>query len=367
MRIRAAVSRDNAPAPVLEDVELAEPRTGEVLVRIVAAGICHTDLRAHAGGVLPTPRPVVLGHEGAGVVESVGPGVTGLKPGDHVVMSGSSCGLCPCCRSNLPSYCRENMPRNFGGARMDGSSALSQAGQKLHGHFFGQSSFATYAIADARGAVRIAPDIPLKIAAPLGCGVITGAGAVLYSFAMRAGQSLVVLGTGGVGLSAVMAARLVGASQIIAVDPLAPRRALALELGATAAIDPGSGDVVEAVRALLPGGADFVFNTTAQSQVIDAGLAMLGMRGVLGFVSAPPQPWTTKLFPLLAGGKSLRGILGGDAAPQIAIPLLLDYWRQGRFPLERLITHYSFDDIATAFGAVHNGSAIKPVLQMEQS
>lgn len=367
MRIRAAVSRDNTPAPAIEDVDLGEPRAGEILVRVVAAGICHTDLRAHAGGVLPTPRPVVLGHEGAGVVESVGPGVTGLVPGDQVVMSGSSCGICPCCRSNLPSYCSENMLRSFGGSRPDGSSALSQTGQKLHGHFFGQSSFATYAIADARSAVRIAPDIPLQIAAPLGCGVITGAGAVLYSFALRAGQSLVVFGTGGVGLSAVMAAHLVGASQIIAVDPLASRRALALALGATAAIDPGEGDVVDALRVLLPAGADFVLNTTAQAAVIDAGLRALGMRGVLGFVSAPPQPWTTQLFPLLAGGRSLRGILGGDAAPQVAIPLLLDYWRQGRFPLERLITHYRFEQIAEAFGAVKSGAAIKPVLQMEQN
>ncbi len=364
MKIRAAVSRDGQPAPQLEDVELGEPRADEIRVRIVSAGICHTDLRAHQGLAWNTPRPIVLGHEGAGIVDAVGAGVLHLKAGDRVVLSGSSCGVCPSCRGNLPSYCREVIPRSFGGQRLDGSSAISQGGAKLHGHFFGQSSFATHAIADARGAVKIGDDVPFDVVAPLGCGVITGAGAVLNSFALKAGQSLVVFGTGSVGLAAVMAARLAGARHIVGVDPVASRRALALELGATAVVDSAEKDLVAAVRAHVPDGADFALNTTVNPAVMDAALRVLGMRGTTAFVSASPQPYPLPLPLLLGGGRGLRGIIGGDAAPQVVIPMLLDFWRQGRFPMERLITAFEFDRIGEAFDAFHHGTVIKPVLRI---
>jgi len=367
VKIRAAVSREGQDAPVIEDAELGEPRADEVRVRIVAAGVCHTDLRAHKGLAWNTPRPIVLGHEGAGIVESVGSGVMHLKRGDRVVLSGSSCGVCPSCRDNLPSYCREVIPRSFGGQRMDGSSALSQQGRPLHGHFFGQSSFATHAIADARGAVKIDDDIPFDIAAPLGCGVITGAGAVLKSFALRAGQTLAVFGTGSVGLSAVMAARLAGARQIIAIDPVPARRALALELGATAALDAAEPDLVAAVRGLVPDGVDFALNTTTVPAVYEAALRVLGMRGVAAFVSAPQAPLSVPLPLLLGGGRSLRGLIGGDAAPQVVIPQLLDFWRQGRFPLDRLVTTFPFERIGDVFEAFHHGTVIKPVLRMEEA
>ena len=367
MKVRAAVSREGQPAPRIETIDLAPPRADEVLVRIAAAGVCHTDLRAHAGGAWSTPRPIVLGHEGAGIVEAVGAAVLHVKPGDRVVLSGSSCGLCPSCRDNHPSYCREVIPRSFGGQRMDGSSALSQGGQPLHGHFFGQSSFATHAVADARGTVRIADDVPFDIAAPLGCGVLTGAGAVLNAFELKAGQTIVVFGTGSVGLSAVMAARLAGAREIIAIDPLPQRRALALELGATAALDAAHDDLVAVVRGLLPDGADYALNTTVVPEVYLTALRVLGMRGVAAFVSAPPQPLCVPLGLLLGGGRTLRGIIGGDAAPQQAIPLLLDFWRQGRFPVDRLLTPFAFNDIAAAFAAFHHGSVIKPVLCMGEA
>ena len=367
MKIQAAVSREGRPAPELEEAELAAPRADELLVRIAAVGICHTDIRAHNGATILTPRPVVLGHEGAGVVEAVGAGVLHVKPGDRVVLSGSSCGVCPSCRSNFPSYCREVLPRSFGGSRMDGSTALSQAGSPLAGHFFGQSSFATHAIADARGAVRIDADVPFEIAAPLGCGVLTGAGAVLYSFGLRAGQTLVVFGTGSVGLSAIMAARLTGARAIVAVDPVPQRRALARELGAGHAFDADDPALMDQIRGVLPDGADFALNTTVIPAVYEASLRVLGMRGVAAFVSAPPQPFTTALQTLLFGGRSLRGIIGGDAAPQVAIPLLLEFWRQGRFPVDRLVSSFDFSQIGTAFDAFHHASVVKPVLRMDLS
>jgi aryl-alcohol dehydrogenase len=363
MRITAAVSREGVAAPVLEELELEAPRAGEILVRIATAGICHTDLRAHAGGVLPTPRPVVLGHEGAGTVVEVGRDVKGLAPGDRVVLSGSSCGMCAQCLDQLPSYCVESMPRSFGGSRSDGSTSLSSDGEKIHSHFFGQSSFATHAVADASGAVLLDDAVPFEVASPLGCGVITGAGAILNSFGLRAGQTLAVFGAGGVGLSAVMAARLSGARQIVVVEPIASRRTLALELGATVALDPAD-DVEAAIRRIAGRGVDFALNTTTFAAVLAMAQRVLGARGVLGFVSATREPFTAPLFPMLVGGQSLRGIVGGDSQPRRTIPLLLEYWRQGRFPVERLITRFAFADIAAAFAACRAGTAIKPVLEV---
>lgn len=366
MRITAAVSRDPGSPPQLEQLELDGPGPGEVLVRVVTAGICHTDLRAHAGIIRLTPRPVVLGHEGAGVVEQVGEGVTGLSPGDRIVMSGSSCGACSRCRQRLPSYCVQGLHRSFAGSRVDGTTALSRGGERIHGHFFGQSSFATHVVADARGAVRLDEDVPFEVASPLGCGVITGAGAVLNAFALHAGQSIVVFGAGGVGLSAIMAARLAGARRIIAVEPRAARRTLALELGATDCVDAAAPDLEAQLRALAPDGVEFVLNTTTQPAVMETGQRILGARGVMGFVSATPDPWVAPLYPLLVGGQSLRGIVGGDADPQRFIPLLIDYWRQGRFPVHRLVQTFEFRDIAEAFEACRTGTAIKPVLKVAQ-
>ncbi len=364
MRIEAAVSRAGEPYPAVTAVDIEPPRAGEVLVRIVASGICHTDLGAHAGRGAGTPKPVVLGHEGAGIVEQIGEGVTTLEPGDHVVLSGSSCGHCPSCRRNFPSYCHEMLPRNFGGLRMDGTSALTENGERLFGHFFGQSSFAQYSIANERTAVKVPRDIPLRILGPLGCGVVTGAGAVLYSLQVRPGDSLAVFGTGGVGLSAVMAARLAGAPRIIAVDVIPERLALARELGATDTIDARSADAAKVIRDLTGHGVNFSFNTTLAPEVFTQALDCLTMRGVAGFVTAPRGEWKPAMFPMLAGGRRLQGILGGDAAPQIAIPLLIEYYRQGRLPFDRLIRFYPFKQIADAFRDMERGAAIKPVVEM---
>lgn len=362
MQILAAVSREGAAAPVVEALELEAPRAGEILVRIATAGICHTDLRAHAG-LVPTPRPVVLGHEGAGTVVQVGASVVGVREGDRVVLSGSSCGVCAQCRDQLPSYCVEGMPRSFGGSRGDGSTSLSTGGEKIHSHFFGQSSFATYAVADASGVVPLDDDVPFAVASPMACGVITGAGAILNSFRLRAGQTLAVFGAGGVGLSAVMAARLAGARQIIVIEPVASRRTLALELGATAALDPAD-DVEARVHSAVGRGVDFALNTTTIAAVLAMAQRVLGARGVLGYVSATREPFTAPLFPMLVGGQSLRGIVGGDSLPRSTIPMLLEFWRQGRFPVDRLVTRFAFADIAVAFAACRAGTAIKPVLEI---
>jgi len=364
MQVTAAVSRGSGEAPALETLELEAPRAGEMLVRMVATGICHTDLNEHPGRL--SPQPIVLGHEGAGVVEALGPGVRGFATGDHVILSGNSCGRCPSCLANRPTYCDLAMPLCFGGKRLDGSTSLRHGNESVHSHFFGQSSFATHVIVPERTAVKVDRDLPLEKLGPLGCGVITGAGAVIEALQVGYGDSIAIFGVGGVGLSAVMAARLVGASHIVAVDLNAERLALARELGATHTFHPED-DAVKQIRAVTGRGLRCTLNTTSAPAIHSMGLEVLAMNGTAGFVAAPRGEWSPQMFAMLAGGRQLRGILGGDAHPSTFLPRLIDYWRQGRFPFDRLLTFYRFDEIARAFADVHHGRVIKPVLLMQGS
>ena len=368
MQTEAAISREGAPAPVIETVELAAPRADEIMVRIVATGICHTDLGCHSGRGRPVPRPIVLGHEGAGVVEEVGAAVTDVAVGDHVVLSGVSCGHCASCADNRPTYCHDAIRLCFGGARADGTTPLRQNGETLHGAFFGQSSFARHVVAPARSAVVVAKDLPLHLLGPLGCGVITGAGAVIETFRLRPGQSIAVFGAGGVGLSAVMAARLSGAACVAAVDLNPDRLELARELGATHVVQAGQGaDVSTALRAIRPDGYDFSLAATFVPEVYTQAIAALGMEGVCGFVTVPRGDWAPDIGRLLGGGRSLKGILGGGAAPRLFLPVLIEAWRQGRFPFDRMIRTYPFERIADAFADAASGATIKPVLLMEET
>lgn len=364
MMITAAVSRPGAPAPRLEEVELEAPRAGEILVRIAAVGVCHTDVHEHPGR--HSPQPIVLGHEGAGVIEALGEGVDGLSVGDHVVMSGSSCGRCKSCLENRPTYCDLAMPLSFGGKRLDGSTALCCGGERLHSHFFGQSSFATRAIAPQRTAVKVDRDLPLAMLAPLGCGVVTGAGSVIEALKVGFGDAIAIFGVGGVGLSAVMAANLVGARRIVAVDINRDRLEFARELGATDCIAADEDNVAGKIRKITGRGMDYTLNTTTVGAVHTMALDCLAMNGEAAFVAAPRGDWSPQMFPMLAGGRRLRGVLGGDAAPRLFLPKLIDYWRQGRFPFDRLIKTYPFEDIATAFEDVESGKTIKPVLLMPE-
>jgi aryl-alcohol dehydrogenase len=363
MRISAAVSRGGEPAPIIEQLELEDPRPGELRVRLVATGICHTDLHEHPGR--HAPHPIVLGHEGAGVVDALGEGVRGFELGDHVILSGSSCGQCASCLAGRPTYCDLAMPLCFGGQRLDGSTALE--GGSVHSHFFGQSSFASHALVPERTAVKMARDLPLEKLGPLGCGVITGAGAVIEAFRLGFGDSLAVFGAGGVGLSAVMAARLVGASRIVAVDLVPERLELAREFGATDCFLGSEDGLASKIRQVTGRGVGFSFNSTTVPAVHTAALDCLAMNGTAGFVAAPRGDWAPAMFPMLAGGRQLRGILGGDANPRTFLPQLAEYWRQGRFPFDRLLTFYPFAEIERAFADAHSGKAIKPVLLMEGS
>lgn len=362
MQITAAVSRGAGDAPSLESLELEAPRAGEMQVRLVATGICHTDLHEHPGR--HSPQPVVLGHEGAGVVEALGAGVRGFEVGDHVILSGSSCGRCPACLANRPTYCDLAMPLCFGGKRLDGSTALRCEGVPVHSHFFGQSSFASQTVVPERTAVKVDRDLPLEKLGPLGCGVITGAGAVIEALRVGYGDSIAIFGVGAVGLSAVMAARLIGAQHIVAVDVNPARLELARELGATHVVQSDD-DAVKQIRAVTGRGVRCTLNTTNVPAVHSMALDVLAMNGTAGFVAAPRGQWAPQMFPMLAGGRQMRGILGGDAHPGLFLPRLIDYWRQGRFPFDRLLTFYRFNDIASAFADVRDGRVIKPVLLMD--
>jgi aryl-alcohol dehydrogenase len=366
MQIRAAVTASKGAPFAIEEVSLGELRGDEVRVRVVAAGICHTDLIIRDQWY-PVPLPAVLGHEGAGVVEAVGPGVTKVAPGDHVAMSYGSCGACPSCQLGRPWVCHDFWGRNFGATRPDGSTALSRDGEALHSHFFGQSSFATHAVATERNVTRLEESVPLEVVAPFGCGIQTGAGAVLNALRPPAGSTIAVFGTGTVGLAAVMAAHLTGCAAVIGVDVRPARLALARELGATAVLDGGAVDAVEAIRELTGGrGADFSLDTTGSPQVLAQAVYCTGPGGVCGLIGAPPFGAEVSLDvnQVLALGRTLHGIVEGEAIPDVFIPRLVELWRRGRFPVERIITHYDFDQIDQAAADAEQGRVIKPVLRI---
>jgi len=346
-------------------VQLGEPRAHEVLVRIVGVGLCHTDLVAR-DQFIPIPLPAVLGHEGAGVVEAVGSAVTKVQRGDKVVIGFSSCGHCPRCEEDLPSYCREFPVLNYVGARPDGSVGLSRDGEALSASFFGQSSFASFALAEERNLVKVdAEGLRLEILGPLGCGFQTGAGAILRSFDCPSGSSLAIFGGGPVGLAAVMAAAVRACATIILVEPLAARRSMALELGATHVIDPATGDVTAAIREILPNGVDFALETSGREPVVEAALASLGSHGLLGLVGVPPKPESNiaiNLASVITFGHRIIGIVEGDSDLDSFILELIALHRAGRFPIQKLVTLYPLAAINEAVAAQHRGDCIKAVL-----
>jgi aryl-alcohol dehydrogenase len=358
MEIEAAVLREAGGAYAIESVQLADPRADEVLVRIVGAGMCHTDVLPRAG---VTSMPIITGHEGSGVVEAVGADVAGIVVGDHVVMSFDSCGTCANCVAGQPAYCDTFMGRNLSGRHLDTTTGVTGAdGGEILSRWFGQSSFASHCIATARNVVVVDRSLPLEMMGPLGCGIQTGAGSILVAMDVQPGTSLVVFGTGAVGLSAVMAAVVAGATTIIAVDLHEHRLALATELGATHTIEGGADDVVAQINQITNGGAQYAFDTTGVPAVISSALAGLKMTGVLGMVGV--QQGDLVLDGFATVGKTLIGILEGGAVPQEFIPRMIQLWQDGRFPFDRLIETFPLSQINEAERSSLTGGAIKPVL-----
>jgi len=362
----AAVTRSSHTPMSLESLHLDDPRPDEVLVRLVATGICHTDI-AMRDRTYPVPQPVVLGHEGAGIVERVGAEVTRVRAGDRVVMSYDSCGTCPSCVDQAATYCYDFFGRNFGATRPDGSTALANGEGPVHSNFFGQSSFATYALCRQRNVVRIDRDVPLELLGPLACGVQTGAGAVMNALKVGAGRSLAVFGAGSVGLSAIMAARVVGATTIVAVDINGDRLALARELGATHVVDASHGDPAAAIVKITGAGVDFALEATGLPAVIRQAVESLAPRGTCGIVGAGPvgSEVTLDVLHVMTAGRTVRGIVEGDADPQTFIPQLIELYLAGRLPFDRLVTFYPFSEINRAIDDAESGRAIKAIVRMD--
>ena len=359
---RSAVIRDPQAPYSIEVIELEDPGPREALVRVSGVGMCHTDLIGRGGLLGEGFMPAVLGHEGAGVVERVGSGVTAVAPGDHVVLSFDSCGGCPACLSGSPAYCASFELLNLSGRRGDGSrGARDDAGAPVTSRWFAQSSFGQYCLATERNMVTVAEDQPLEQLGPLGCGIQTGAGAVLNQMRLAAGQSLAVFGAGAVGLSAVMAAKLAGASEIAVVDINPARLELAASLGATRVVDGRDTDVVKAVTG-TGGGLDFSFDTTGVAAVMGHAINVLTRPGTCVLVGAGMDNVT--VYPATLAGKSLTYCYEGAAVPQLFIPKLIGLWRQGLFPFDQLIKAYPLDGINQAEADAAAGTVVKPVLVM---
>lgn len=361
---RAALVRKVGGPFTVETIQVAAPREAEVRVRIVGAGMCHTDLVARDG--FPVPMPIVLGHEGAGVVEAVGSKVTRVKPGDHVVLSFNSCDVCPSCSKHQPAYCYNFLANNFSGVRpADGSTALSQNGATVHANFFGQSSFATVAVAHERNTVKVDKSLPLEILGPLGCGIQTGAGAVANSLRLKKGESLAIFGGGAVGLSALLGARAVEAGTVIVVEPNPGRGKLALELGATHVINPKeTPDVLAKIKELSGGGVTHAVDTTGIPAVVAVAVETMLPNGMLGLIAVPPPDamLPANMMSMLVRGVGVKYITEGDADPQEFIPRMLGWYKAGKFPFDRLIRKFPFEQINEAAHASEKGDAIKPVL-----
>jgi len=364
MQITAAVARTQGAPFTVEQLELDELRHNEVRVRLVATGICHTDAIVR-DGVYPTPLPAVLGHEGSGIVEAIGDSVTSVVPGDHVVLAAAYCGHCRWCRRGQMAYCENLFAADFGGRRLDGTTALSSDGEVISSHFFGQSSFATYANVVEESVVKVDPTVPLEHLGPLGCGINTGAGTVLNELKPEIGSTLAVFGAGAVGSAAIMAARVAECAIVVAIDVHDSRLELARELGATHTINSLTEDVPARLREITGDrGIDNVVDTTGRPELLRQAVDSLGIRGTVALVGAA-KPGTEVTFEIgasLVKGWKFVTVVQGSSVPQDFIPKMIQLWQDGRFPFERLITDYNLDDINQGFEDSKSGVTVKPVI-----
>jgi Zn-dependent alcohol dehydrogenase len=366
MRTTAAVTAERGAPFLIEDVDLDEPRPGEVRVALVACGVCHTDAVARDGD-LPFPVPGVLGHEGVGHVDAVGDGVTSVVAGETVLLGWPWCGRCRNCLAGRPRYCMQLGPLLVGGGRADGSTALARPdGTPLHSHVFGQSSFARHAIVAERAVVPVRTTTPTEAVGVLACGIATGAGAVLNALQVEPGNSIAVFGAGAVGLAAIMAARLTAATRIIAVEPNAGRREKALKYGATEVLDPRAEEnVVAAVHEICDGPADAALDCTGIGPVIRQTIDSVGMLGTAVLIGAAPAGAEFSADHLSTlWGKRIIGTLGGESQSGRFVPALLELHDQGRFPFTELIEYFPLDELNDAIAASHHGDVIKPVVRM---
>ena len=361
MKIKAAVTHDLGQDFVIEEVELSEPKSNEVLIKIVATGVCHTDAVARDLGL--SPFPAVLGHEGSGIVEKIGSNVKNIQSGDHVVLSYASCGHCENCLTAHPSACLKFNALNFDGLMEDGTHRIHQNDKALS-TFFGQSSFGTFAIAHERNVVKVDKDVDLALLGPLGCGIQTGSGTVLIKLKPDFGSSIAIYGAGAVGLSAVMGAKIAGCKNIIAVDIHESRLALAIELGATHVLNSRDVDVVKEIKAITNGGTHYAVETTGVPVVVKQSVHALRPLGQCAIVGVTPEITFDVHTDIMAEGKAIVGVIEGDTVSQLFIPQLIEYYKKGQFPFDKLVKFYDFDEINQAFEDSKSGETIKPILKI---
>jgi len=363
--MKAAVLYEiNTPLKI-EDVTLDEPQANEVLVKIVASGVCHSDLH-FMKGEMPQPTPFVPGHEGAGVVEKVGPGVTTVQPGDHILLNiAFSCGKCPRCYEGRPTLCVENLPIQMMATLPGGGIRLHKGDQALN-HLFGLACFAQKVVVHERSAIKIRKDAPLDVVCVLGCGVSTGIGAAINTAHVRPGESIAIFGCGGVGLSAVMGAKLAGAGTLIAVSRSDHKLNKAKELGADYVINASQEEPLAKVAELTGGGADYAIECVGNVNVMVQALGSIRMGGTCVIAGMAPLADTLSLAPFhFLLGKTITGSTQGDVVPQIDIPRYIDLFMAGKLPIDKLITKsYKLDEVNEAFEALEKGEAIKSVIRM---
>lgn len=359
MKISAAVLRATDKPYEIEDLDLPDPGPGQLLVRILAAGFCHTDVVPRRVPSPPGTLPIITGHEGAGVVEKVGEGVSTISAGDHVLLSYNSCGTCKQCCADRPYFCDGFASLNLYGTGQHESPATDCSGHLVRTRWFGQSSFATYALATERNATVVDKDLPLEILCPLGCGIQTGAGTVANIFRMESGQSLIVFGTGGVGMAAIMMARALGVETVIAVDVIEGRLNVARDCGATHTVLAGRDDLASALDSAVEGGADFSFDTTGRNDVLCQAIDAIRQGGVCAQVGGAGD----LVIPAASlNGRTFTRVIEGNSVPQSFLPKLIALWREGRLPLERIVRTFALADINSAEQASCDGSVIKPVI-----
>jgi aryl-alcohol dehydrogenase len=366
MQIKAAVVREMSAPFVIDTLELCEPRPDEVIVRVVASGMCQTDLHGRDGYFAVSQFPAVFGHEGAGIVHAVGSAVREFAPGDHVIMSYPWCGDCANCRRQRLNYCLNGRVLKNRGTRADGSTLLAKDGAPVYSAYFQQSSFGTFALTQARYTVKVRNDAPLELLGPLACSGQTGAGAVFNALKPNAGDSIAIFGVGAVGLSALVAAKVLGCAPIVAVDIHDHRLAVARAFGATHTINATTGaDVTAEIRAAVPGGVQYAVEASAVPAVLRDAIKLLMPGGTCALLGSA-RAGTEAAFemPFLQQGRSVRGIVQGDSIPREFIPKLVDLIMAGKFPIEKMITFYDLADINRAARDSEAGSTIKPVLRM---
>lgn len=366
MQVQAAVCYEASAPFELKTLTMDGLGPDDVLVKIVGCGLCHTDIAAR-DGALPVPKPCVLGHEGSGIVEAIGSSVTKVQAGDHVVLTYAFCGECRYCDGGHPAYCEHFVPLNFTDARSGQAGTFHDGKDEVHGHFFGQSSFANFAISDHHNVIKVRKDAPLELLGSLGCGVQTGAGTVMNTLKAQPGESIVVFGVGPVGLSAILAAKACGCTTIIAVDVLEPRLSMATELGATHVIRV-SPSLSKDIRSIVPAGVDYALDASGRVENCRTGLDALATFGKLAFVGVPisAKPIEADMAKMLQQGQSMVGVTEGDSVPETFIPRLIDLYIAGNFAFDRMITRYDFNQINQAIEDQKQGKVAKVVFMFPQ-